>query len=220
MIKRIFSPKHTTIHPVRAYRFNGTSFELRKPPVRQTLCAVITASLLVFTTATAGTGGRNSPEYRYVPTVHDRVAAYILKVNKKMQYNQAYELAQQVDKYAQQHKVSQNLTLAVIQHESHFAPNELSKAGAMGLCQVMPKAHLPLLLQAREVFGADTNIFTPEVNLWVCTKILRQYQAVYHGLDNALARFSGNTGTAGPYVQAVLGLKQRFDEEFSWQTRS
>ena len=48
----------------------------------------------------------------------------------------------QVSRLARQYKVPQKLIFAVMREESHFQPDALSRAGAVGLMQLMPKTAL------------------------------------------------------------------------------
>ena len=72
-----------------------------------------------------------------VPT-NERVTA----VRRKARYHSGVadlELEQAVDRAAQQHHVQPALLLAVMKAESSFNPTAVSKAGAVGLMQLIPE---------------------------------------------------------------------------------
>lgn len=57
------------------------------------------------------------------------------------------------------------LLSAIAYHESRFDPNAVSKAGAMGLMQIMPRV-------AREYNVSQEEAFQPEVNVRLATEVL------------------------------------------------
>jgi soluble lytic murein transglycosylase-like protein len=92
---------------------------------------------------------------------------------------------------AHKHEVDPLLVGAVIRHESGFVPTAVSKAGAMGLMQLMPETAKSL--------GVN-NAFDPQQNVEGGTKLLRGLLDRYHGqLDLALAAYNAGTGAVDKY---------------------
>jgi len=89
-----------------------------------------------------------------VPT-NDRVAA----VRRKARYHSGVadlELEQAVNRAAQQHHVQPALLLAVMKAESSFNPIAVSKAGAVGLMQLIPET--AIRHGVRNLYDANDNI--------------------------------------------------------------
>lgn len=92
---------------------------------------------------------------------------------------------------ARRHEVDPLLVGAVIRHESGFVPTAVSKAGAMGLMQLMPETAKSLGI---------SNAFDPQQNIEGGTKLLRGLLDRYHGqIDLALAAYNAGTGAVDKY---------------------
>ena len=83
------------------------------------------------------------------------------------------ELEPMISRFSRQHQLHPALIRAVIKAESDFDPMAVSRAGAIGLMQLMPQTAVRLEVQ---------DLFDPEDNIGGGTKYLRQL----------LDRFSGN----------------------------
>jgi hypothetical protein len=88
---------------------------------------------------------------------------------------------------ADRHKVDPALVKAVIRAESGYNPNAVSKKGAMGLMQLMPRT--------AEALGVDDeDIFNPESNIDAGVKYLKHLLIQFNG-DIRLAVAAYNAGT-------------------------
>ena len=92
---------------------------------------------------------------------------------------------------ARRHEVDPLLVSAVIRHESGFVPTAVSKAGALGLMQLMPETAKSL---------GVSNAFDPQQNIEGGTKLLRGLLDRYHGqIDLALAAYNAGSGAVDKY---------------------
>ena len=79
--------------------------------------------------------------------------------------------------------------LAVIDVESNFNPYAISRAGAMGLMQVMP-------FWLKEIGRPNDNLFRIRTNLRMGCTILKHYLDKEKGnLTRALMRYNGSLGS-------------------------
>lgn len=114
---------------------------------------------------------------------------------------------------AQRHELDPALLSAVIERESNYDPHAISKAGAMGLMQLMPDT-------ARGLGVRDP--FDPAQNIEGGATYLRGLIDRYHGrLDVALAAYNAGPGAVDhyggvppyaetrAYVQGILGAYRR-----------
>ena len=96
-----------------------------------------------------------------------------------------------IDRYAAANGLSPNLVKAVIKTESDGNPRDVSRAGAMGLMQLMPD-------NVREAGISDP--FDPEQNIKAGTQQLAGFMQQYHGdLDLALAAYNAGPGNVHKY---------------------
>ena len=97
--------------------------------------------------------------------------------------------AELIQTYAKAQNLSPVLVQQIIQAESHYDPNAVSKKGASGLMQLMPE------------LAADYNIdpFDPEMNIKVGTQYFAQMLAKYKRVDYALAAYNAGPGAVDKY---------------------
>ena len=127
----------------------------------------------------------------------------------------ADSIANAVFKNARDLDLDPMILLGLIHAESTFQPNEVSSAGAMGLMQIVPSWHVKLILEAKQKFGLSTNLFTPEVNIWVGSRIKKQYLLKQGGnLDKALLQYNGSSNDSNKtYYHKVLSSARFFSKE-------
>jgi len=95
-------------------------------------------------------------------------------------------LLKQIHYEATRARLRPELVLALIEVESRFDRFAISKAGAMGLMQVMP-------FWLREIGRPHDNLFDIRTNLRMGCTILRYYMDKEHNdLTSALARYNGS----------------------------
>jgi soluble lytic murein transglycosylase-like protein len=108
---------------------------------------------------------------------------------------------------ANKYGLEPELILAIIAVESTFRERAVSRMGARGLMQVMPRFH-PKKVKA---IGGTRGLFDPEKNIATGSKILLQYwEGGRSGLRKALMRYNGSRGKAGArYVNKVMRAYQK-----------
>ncbi len=131
-------------------------------------------------TKSAGKGGaaaaNSSPTLRNVAAADAARAQRYTKV----------DIERIVQVAADRHNVDPALIRAVIQHESDWNPNAVSRKGAQGLMQIMP---------ATAADHGVGNAFDPEQNVNAGAKQLRKLLERYNGdLDKALAAYNAGPG--------------------------
>ena len=96
-----------------------------------------------------------------------------------------------IDKAAARYELNPALIRSVMQTESAFNPIAVSRAGAMGLMQLMP--------QLAEEFGV-TDPFDPEQNIMAGARYLRQLLRMHDGnVRLAVASYNAGPGAVARY---------------------
>ncbi len=112
----------------------------------------------------------------------------------------AYDLAyprpfmEAVLREAEAFSLDPNLVWAVMREESHFRPAVASRAGAMGLMQIMPATGKGIAASLKVEF-AEKDLLDPEINIRFGAFYLRNMLNMFDGdLDKALAAYNGGGG--------------------------
>ncbi|MDN5940939.1 MAG: lytic transglycosylase domain-containing protein [Nitrospira sp.] len=101
------------------------------------------------------------------------------------------ELEPVIRRYSFQHRLHPALIRAVIKAESNFDPRAVSRAGAIGLMQLMPQT--AVRLDVRDMYDPDDNVGGG-------TKYLRQLLDRFHGnLPLALAAYNAGENAVDHY---------------------
>ncbi len=102
-------------------------------------------------------------------------------------------------------RIDPYLLLAVISIESGFNPLAESHMGAVGLMQIMPKAHADKLRS----FGGEKQALDPWVNMQVGAMILREYLDRFGSEIGALKAYVGSLEQPTEYPDRVLQVRER-----------
>jgi soluble lytic murein transglycosylase-like protein len=98
------------------------------------------------------------------------------------------KLRPMIDAAAKRHGVDQDLVHAVIAAESGYNPAAVSRAGAIGLMQVMPAT------AADYGVRAAGELFAPETNVNVGTRHLKRLITKYRSVGQAIAAYNAGEG--------------------------
>jgi soluble lytic murein transglycosylase-like protein len=102
-----------------------------------------------------------------------------------------------IEKYANLHQVEASIIRAIMETESAFNPAALSRAGAIGLMQLMP-------MTAREL---GVNPFVPEQNIEGGVRYFSQLMKMFgSNLELALVAYNGGPGYAQRYARGQAAL--------------
>ena len=157
-----------------------------------------------------------SPPPEIVPVLSkEQRAINLLRERYKLEPQLAKTIASAVLKNADELGLEPAIVFGMIHAESTFKPNEFSATGAIGLMQIIPSWHLKLIHEAKSLFGLTTNLFTPEVNIWVGMRIKKQYLQKFNGrLDLALLQYNGSLKDPDKvYYHKVLNGARIFEKE-------
>ncbi len=110
-----------------------------------------------------------------------------------------------IEETARREKIEPYLVAAIIREESRFDPKAYSRAGAMGLMQLMPKTAQRIESSAQVDLSREGDLFLPEKNITLGVhylgKLVRQFEgnlvfaiAAYNGGESAVQRWINRTG--------------------------
>jgi soluble lytic murein transglycosylase-like protein len=115
--------------------------------------------------------------------------------------NKARNIVREAISNAEQHQLDPELILAIIAVESTFRERAVSRVGARGLMQVMPRYHGSKI---REI-GGSHQLFNPAKNIHVGSRILVNYLRDHRGnLRRALLKYNGSLGKRSSFPDRVL----------------
>lgn len=122
------------------------------------------------------------------------IADWIIQSSgKKVGRKEANQIRTLVFKYGKQYRIDPQLILRIIYVESRFNRKALSKSGAIGLMQVMPKWHPEF---------ANYKLYSIPDNIHAGVQVLSTYRDLY-GYDKMVKRYSGKNGYAVTYARRV-----------------
>lgn len=118
-----------------------------------------------------------------------------------------------IEAAALRHKVNPFLVCAVVNAESGFDADEVSKAGAIGLMQVMPQTARELRQRGlvAETVVAGKELSDPEVNVEYGVAYLRYLIGRYHEVEVALAAYNAGLRNADVWAGAGGDIREAID---------
>ncbi len=127
-----------------------------------------------------------------------------LVINSKIPWKLVYPIhyQEEIILNAKEYNVDPYLILSIIQVETRFQPDKVSKKGAMGLMQLMPNTAAWIIEEGKfpEKFLQQT--FEPSVNIelgtWYLSKLLSKYN---HNLVMVIAAYNAGPGNVDKWIQ-------------------
>jgi len=123
----------------------------------------------------------------------------ITRLQSRLDPELARQVADAIQKYSSEYRLPPELIIHIIDRESRFRPLAKSKAGAVGLMQIMTKAHTDKLkemkIKPEEVYHIDNNI---KLGCW----IFREYFDSQKDIEKTLKKYVG--GNHDTYVKDIL----------------
>lgn len=135
-----------------------------------------------------------SPQAYYAPLIEvvqaQRVQKHLpLVLHRKLP--DAEKLSKWIVEYANLNGLDPLLVVSVIVVESHFDPQAISPAGAIGLMQILPSTGKAVAFEAGIVWQGLGSLFDPRVNIQLGTLYLAELVVMFNGnLEHALAAYN------------------------------
>jgi soluble lytic murein transglycosylase-like protein len=125
----------------------------------------------------------------------------VLKFNPRLSSSEADAITASILEFSRRHNVDPRLVMAIILAESHFNPNAVSRAGAMGLGQLMPGTAKGL---------GVSNAYDPVANIEAAIRLIKGNLTKYSGskdwndvdwshIQLALASYNAGPGAVKKY---------------------
>lgn len=121
----------------------------------------------------------------------------VLQAGEKQIYPKKYSKA--VEKYSELYNVPENVVYAIIYTESKFQANVVSKAGAVGLMQIMPSTFRDI----QDKFGeslSDEKLTDPEINIRYGTYYIGFLLNYYNDLELAVTAYNAGIGNVNKWL--------------------
>lgn len=128
---------------------------------------------------------------------HDNIARLFLRYNNKIGLKHALFLSRIVHREGDKHNLHPYVIAAVIVRESGVRSRVVSKTGDYGLMQIHLNAH-------RKKIKSVEDLFNPEINIALGSRILADCIRHSKTLRGALIRYSGGNKTMAERVLRTL----------------
>lgn len=106
-----------------------------------------------------------------------------------------------VNRYSQEHNIDQAMIFSIIRAESSFDPEAVSRAGAIGLMQLMPATALMLANQLDIQDFTTDMLYQPEINIRLGTLYYSQMLKKFENRETALAAYNAGEGNVASWLQ-------------------
>lgn len=136
-----------------------------------------------------------------------------------MRYIYPLRYEESIVRYSVEHGVDPYLVISVIKVESNFSPKVVSKQGAIGLMQLMPKTALWAAekmeiknIKVEDLQNPDLNI---RIGAWYLASLLDEFNG---NITLALAAYNGGRGNVAKWIQKGR-LEQKQEAEIPFRKR-
>ena len=129
------------------------------------------------------------------------IAIAAVTINKQMTkilYKKEY--SEYVSKYAEQYGVEENLIYALINAESNFNPNAVSRQNAKGLMQLMDSTAQEIARKS-QIELTEENILNPDTNINLGTQYIAALLDKYNCTEVALAAYNAGSGNVDKWIK-------------------
>ncbi len=149
--------------------------------------------------------------------------AYISNISKPMlpkriiNYHNANKKAikQLISRKAVENGINPNLLMAIAKVESDFNPTAVSKAGAIGLMQMMPETAVRFGVKKKNLYKAAYNL---DASIRYIRFLMKRFDkqssvvAAYYGGENSIHGNVIKSAASKKYMLSVLGWKNYYDK--------
>ena len=106
---------------------------------------------------------------------------------------------QLVEKYSEEYGLEKELVLAVIKAESNFQETAVSKSGALGLMQIIPRTAKWIAGEFNELYEKQ-KMFEPETNIKYGCYYLRYLFDKFGNYDVVICAYNAGEGVVGDWL--------------------
>ena len=138
-------------------------------------------------------------------TQQDRIVDYMQHVNRSLDVDTAYQLADAIVETKKRYGMPIEIQLALIKRESNFEKYALGQAGELGFYQIMTEPHAGRVFKMMRTEEITTkNLYDPHTQAAIGGSIFKDcLKQRKQNMSKALACYNG-TESAGDYSMSIL----------------
>ena len=143
--------------------------------------------------------------------IHEEIPIFlhIKSIKSNIDDYTAFNLASTIVEASKFHNMDPNLITSVIQNESMFRQNAVSRMGAIGYMQVIEKWHRPIIKKYFKKFQSNS-LFNLKVNIWTGTEILANYIEKHKTIKRGLQAYHGSQNNY--YYRKIMRSLPKFTD--------